>query len=596
MDWQIVATLGVTAVAVVLFVTEKIRMDAVAVLVLAALVVLGQIDGKEALSGFSNSATITVAAMFVLAAGLQKSGALDSLGRLLGKVKSPLGFLLLMFAVVSLISPFVNNTPVVAVFIPLVIATAQKMKLAPSKALIPLSFVSQMAGACTLIGTSTNLLVDAMARQQGFAGFGMFGFAPFGLILMAAGWLYLLVAGRWLLPENVRDLDEQQSMGKYVAELRVSKDSQLIGQTANAVSLGGEWNVYVVGLLRDGERLSTPRDQVLKAQDLLLVRGEAKDIRALRDKFALRHFSLNHHFKRIRDEETDEPELVLTEVMIAPNSKWIGANIAALNQSWHRDCLVLGIQRRSQTVRERLRRINFRVGDILLMTLPKEDLGSLRRDKDFVLLSAADAKPEGSWRSWFALAVMTAVVVCSAVGWIPIAVAALLGAVLMVGARCLSAQDAYDSIDWRIIVLLAGLLPLGLAMTNSGAAQFIVDNTLGKVSGYGPLVVLGVLYLLTMVLTELMSNAGTAVLMTPIAMTTATMLGIEPTPFLIAVMFAASTSFMTPVGYQTNTMVYAAGGYKFGDFLKIGLPLNVLFWVLAMILIPLIWPFVPAGQ
>lgn len=596
MDWQIVATLGVTAVAVVLFVTEKIRMDAVAVLVLAALVVLGQIDGKEALSGFSNSATITVAAMFVLAAGLQKSGALDSLGRLLGKVKSPLGFLLLMFAVVSLISPFVNNTPVVAVFIPLVIATAQKMKLAPSKALIPLSFVSQMAGACTLIGTSTNLLVDAMARQQGFAGFSMFGFAPFGLILMAAGWVYLLMAGRWLLPDNVRDLDEQQSMGKYVAELRVSKDSPLIGQTANAVSLGGEWNVYVVGLLRDGERLSTPRDQVLKAQDLLLVRGEAKDIRALRDKFALRHFSLNHHFKRIRDEETDEPELVLTEVMIAPNSKWIGANIAALNQSWHRDCLVLGIQRRSQTVRERLRRINFRVGDILLMTLPKEDLGSLRRDKDFVLLSAADAKPEGSWRSWFALAVMTAVVVCSAVGWVPIAVAALLGAVLMVGARCLSAQDAYDSIDWRIIVLLAGLLPLGLAMTNSGAAQFIVDNTLGKVSGYGPLVVLGVLYLLTMVLTELMSNAGTAVLMTPIAMTTATMLGIEPTPFLIAVMFAASTSFMTPVGYQTNTMVYAAGGYKFGDFLKIGLPLNVLFWVLAMILIPLIWPFVPAGQ
>lgn len=597
MDWNIVATLGITAVAVVLFATEKIRMDAVAVLVLAALVIFGQIDGKEALSGFSNSATVTVTAMFVLAAGLQKSGALDSLGRLLGRVKSPVGFLLVMFAVVSLISPFVNNTPVVAVFIPLIIATAQKIKLAPSKALIPLSFVSQVAGACTLIGTSTNLLVDAIARQQGFAGFGMFSFAPFGLILLAVGWLYLLVAGRWLLPEHLRDLDDQQSLGKYVAELRVSKDSPLIGQTANAVSVGDEWNVYVVGLLRDGERLSTPRDQEVKAQDLLLVRGEPKDIRALRDKFALRHFTLNHHFKRNhKGDEEAESELVLTEVMISPNSKWIGANIAALNQNWNRDCLVLGIQRRRQTVRERLRRINFRVGDILLMTLPKEDLGSLRRDHDFVLLSVSDAKPEGNWRAWFALGVMAAVVVCSALGWVPIAVAAMLGAVLMVGARCLSAQDAYDSIDWRIIVLLAGLLPLGLAMANSGAAQFIVDNTLGLVSGHGPLVVLGMIYLLTMVLTEFMSNAGTAVLMTPIAMTTAKMLGIDPTPFLIAVMFAAATSFMTPVGYQTNTMVYAAGGYKFKDFLKIGLPLNLLFWVLAMILIPMIWPFTPVAE
>lgn len=594
MDWNIVATLAVTAVAVFLFATEKIRMDAVAVLTLAALVILGQIDGKEALSGFSNSATLTVTAMFVLAAGLQKSGALDSLGRLLGRVKSPIGFLLVLFALVSLISPFVNNTPVVAVFIPLVIATAQKIKLAPSKALIPLSFVSQIAGVCTLIGTSTNLLVDAMARQQGYAGFGMFDFAPLGLILLAAGWLYLLTAGRWLLPENTRDLDEQQGLGKYVAELRVSKDSPLIGQTTNAASVGGEWNVHVVGLLRDGERLSTPRDQELRAQDLLLVRGMAKDIRALRDQFALRHFSLTHHFKRIKEEDEDEPELVLTEVMIAPNSKWIGANIAALTESWNKDCLVLGIQRRSQTVRERLRRIVFRVGDILLMTLPKEDLGTLRRDKDFVLLSVADAKPEGSWRAWFALAVVAAVVVCSALDWIPIAVAAMLGGVLMVGARCLSAQEAYDAIDWRIIVLLAGLLPLGLAMTNSGAAQFIVDLTLGPVKGYGPWVVLGMIYLLTMILTEFMSNAGTAVLMTPIAMGTAQMLGIEPTPFLIAVMFAAATSFMTPVGYQTNTMVYAAGGYKFKDFLKIGLPLNVLFWILGMVLIPWIWPFVPA--
>lgn len=264
MDWNVAATLALTAVAVVLFATEKVRMDAVAILVLSALV-------------------------------------------LLGRVKSPVMFLLLMFAVVSLISPFVNNTPVVAVFIPLVIATAQKIKFPASKALIPLSFVSQMAGVCTLIGTSTNLLVDAIARQQGFAGFGMFSFAPFGLILLAVGWAYLLLFGRWLLPAHQRDSDEAQSLGKYVAELRVPSDSPLIGQTTNSAAFGSEYGVYVAGLLRGGERLSTPRDQEIRAQDMLLVRGEPQHIRLLREKFALKHFSISH-FKRLHNDENPDPE------------------------------------------------------------------------------------------------------------------------------------------------------------------------------------------------------------------------------------------------------------------------------------------------
>lgn len=253
----------------------------------------------------------------------------------------------------------------------------------------------------------------------------------------------------------------------------------------------------------------------------------------------------------------------------------------------------MGLQRRSKTIRERLRRTAFKVGDILLLTLPKEDLATLRKDKDFIVLSSDLVKPERSWRSKFALGVMIAVVASAALGWASIAISALLGAVAMCVARCLTADEAYQAIDWKIILVLAGLLPLGEAMANSGAAQFIVDNTLGKVGAFGPLVVLAVLYLLTMVLTEFMSNAGTAVLMTPIAVSTAKMLGVDASPFIIAVMFASATSFMTPVGYQTNTMVYGAGGYKFSDFLKIGLPLNVIFWLLGVILIPLFFPFNP---
>lgn len=589
MNLDMILTLLVTSAAVFLFATEKIRMDAVAILVMCSLVVLGQVDGKVAVAGFANSATLTVAAMFVLAAGLQNSGALDGVGSLLGKVKSPMGFLLVLFGINLVISPFVNNTAVVAVLIPIVIAAAQNIKMAPSKALIPLSFSSQIAGVCTLIGTSTNLLVDAIARQQGFRGFSMFEFAPLGLIFFAVGVVYLLLASRFLLPESRLQMEDGEGFGKYVAELKVNKDSPLIGKSTSDAGLNDELNVFTIGVLRDGERLSTPSHQALQKHDILLLRGERDDLRKVRDKFGLHHVVYGNR----NDDEDEGENLMVAEVMIAPTSRWVGGTIPILQQRWNKQATVLGLQRRSKTIRERLRRTAFKVGDILLMTLPKSDMVTLRKDKDFIVLSADLAHPEGNWRGKFAMAVMVAVVAAAAFGWVPIAISAFLGAVAMIGARCLTADDAYQAIDWKIILVLAGLLPLGEAMANSGAAQFIVDNTLGKVGAFGPLVVLAVLYLLTAILTEFMSNAGTAVLMTPIAVTTAKALGLDPAPFIIAVMFAAATSFMTPVGYQTNTMVYGAGGYKFSDFIKIGAPLNILYWILAVILIPLFWPFTP---
>lgn len=586
MTADIAITLGITLAAVILFATEKIRMDAVAILVLCALLATGQINLEEALSGFSNPATITVAAMFVLAAGLQQSGALNGIGTILGKVKSRLMFLLVLFAATALVSPFVNNTAVVAVFIPIVMAAAANIKMPASKALIPLSYVSQMAGVCTLIGTSTNLLVNAIAQEQGHAGFGMFGFAPLGLIFLAVGCLYLLIAGRWLLPEAAADQNAGTYQGRYVAELRVPPESPLIGQTADGAALREESKLYVLALLRNGQKLSTPGMQSIQADDVLLVHGEPEQLIDLRNKFDLRHYTLSS-----RRKDADDADWLVSEVMVAPNSKWVGGNIRLLSQHWNRNLTVLGVQRRSRTVRERLNSVSFRVGDILLMALPKDDAEMLRRDKNFILLSENHARKAAGWRAPFALSAMTAAVAAAAFGWLPIAASAMLAAVAMIASRCLSAEDTYRVIDWRIIILLAGLLPLGAAMANSGAAQFIVDHTLGRVSSFGPFVVLAVLYLVTMILTEFMSNAGTAVLMTPIAISTANMLGVDASPFLVAVIFAAATSFMTPVGYQTNTMVYGAGGYKFTDFVKIGLPLNLLYWLLGIWLIPMIWPF-----
>ncbi|AHG80180.1 TrkA domain protein [Mannheimia varigena USDA-ARS-USMARC-1388] len=589
MSWDIVATLAVTFIAVFLFATEKIRMDAVAILVLSSLVLLGQIDTKSALSGFSNSATVTVTAMFVLAAGLQNSGALDSIGGLLAKVKTPWLFIFVLCGVNAVISPFVNNTAVVAVLIPIVIAAAQNINLAPSKALIPLSFSSQMAGVCTLIGTSTNLLVNAIAQQQGHPGFGMFEFAPLGIIFLLVGVAYLLITSRFLLPESRLQLEDGEGFGKYVSELKVNKDSVLIGKTVSDSGLMDEFNLFTIAVLRDGERLSTPSHQVLQKHDILLLRGESENLASAREKYGLHHVVYG---RRDLDEESFD-DLVLTEVMISPTSRWVGGTIPILQQRWNKNATVLGMQRRSRVIRERLRGIRFKMGDILLVTLPREDMVSLRKNKDFIVLSSELVKTERSWRAKFALVVMAAVVATTALDIVPISISSLVGAVAMCIAGCLTADEAYQSIDWKIILVLAGLLPLGEAMANSGAAQFIVDNTLGKVGAFGPLVVLAVLYLLTSTLTEFMSNAGTAVLLTPIAISTAKILGVDASPFIIAVMFAAATSFMTPVGYQTNTMVYGAGGYKFTDFIKIGLPLNLIYWVLAVLLIPIFFPFYP---
>lgn len=589
MSWDIVATLAVTFIAVFLFATEKIRMDAVAILVLSSLVLLGQIDTKSALSGFSNSATVTVTAMFVLAAGLQNSGALDSIGSLLAKVKTPWLFILALCGINAVISPFVNNTAVVAVLIPIVIAAAQNIKLAPSKALIPLSFSSQMAGVCTLIGTSTNLLVNSIAQTQGHSGFSMFEFAPLGIIFFLVGIVYLLFTSRFLLPESYLKLEEGEGFGKYVSELKVNKNSVLIGKTLAESGLTEEFGLFAVGLLRNGDRLSTPTHQILQKHDVILLRGESVDLSGAREKYGLHHVVYG---RRDVDEE-DFDDLMVAEVMISPTSRWIGGTIPILRQRWNKDATVLGMQRRSTIIRERLRSISFKMGDILLLTLPKEDMDDLRKDKDFIVLSSDLVKTEESWHAKFALWVMVGVVGTAALGIMPISISSLIGATAMCLAGCLTAEEAYHSIDWKIILVIAGLLPLGEAMANSGAAQFIVDNTLGKVGHFGPLVVLAVLYLLTSVLTEFMSNAGTAVLLTPIAISTAQMLGVDASPFVIAVMFAAATSFMTPVGYQTNTMVYSAGGYKFSDFIKIGLPLNLIFWILGVILIPIFFPFNP---
>ncbi|PIX61325.1 MAG: SLC13 family permease [Lysobacterales bacterium CG_4_10_14_3_um_filter_64_11] len=583
-----ILTLAVVVVAATLFISEKLPSDVVALLVLASLLVLQLVTPAEAVSGFSSPATITVAAMFVLSSGLSASGVVHAMGRLVARVRRPLPMTLLVMALVGLLSAFINNTAAVAVFLPIVLASTAANRIPASQLLIPMSYAAQMAGVCTLVGTSTNLLVNSLARNLGHPGFGLFEFTQLGLIMLAAGFVYLLLVQRWLLPHaHNSETDDDDQLGKYISELQVPSNSPLIGHSVADAKLGERYGVFVLELLRVDNAVAQPRAETIRAGDVLIVRGDWSRLSAVIDKNRLQTAP---DFQPI-DPGNGNTQPVLAEVMIAPGSALVGHTLVSPECHWHYRSAILAIHRRGDVLRSKLRDVRLRVGDVLLLRAPGNELPSLRRNPALLVLSAREHRVFMPRQALLTIAIMATVMAVAALGWLPLVAAAILGCIALVATRCIDNNAAYESIDWRVIMLLAGVIPLGIAMQKSGLAQFIATHLLGFVGDFGPLAVLAAVYLLTAVLTELMSNNATAVLITPIAYSTALAMGLSPTPFLIAVLFAASTSFATPIGYQTNTMVYNAGNYRFTDFMRIGIPLNLLFWVLSVIFIPRFFPF-----
>lgn len=580
-------TLLVLCGAVILFVTERLPVDVVAMIVLASLLMLGLVSPAQALSGFSSEATITVAAMFVLSTGLTRSGALRAVGSAFARIRQTWLFTLAVMVSLAAMSAFVNNTAALAVFLPVVLGVAAANRFSASKVLIPMSYAAQMGGVCTLIGTSTNLLVNSLARDLGLPGFGLFEFAPLGLITMAAGLVYMTLVGPWLLPERrTAEITETYELGKYIAELRVMSGSPLIGKSVAEAKLGERHGVFVLELLRGEEKIWSPRAQKLQEGDILLTRGDWSRLSNLKDTARL---EIEPEFK-LRDEQFRAEDQVLTEVMVSPGSRFIGQTLRSLEFNWHYNATVLAIHRRGEVLREKLRDVELAVGDILLMLTSPSEMQHLRANTNVVVLTEREEGPTSSRRAWITLAIMLAVVGAATLEWLPIVASSILGCIALVVFRCLEPDEVYESVDWRVIMLLAGVLPMGIALQSSGAASFLADRTLDLVGGWGPIAVLAVIYLLTATLTEFMSNNASAVLLTPIAVAAAQSIDANPTPFVVAVAFAASTSFATPVGYQTNTMVYSAGGYRFMDFVKIGVPLNLLFWAIAVTFIPVFWP------
>ena len=576
---------------IVLFVTEAFPVDKVSILILASLVLFRLISPSEALSGFGNPATITVACMLALSFGIERTGALNFLANRIIDLSggSEVKVLLSVILAVGILSAFINNTAAVAMFIPLCVAVAREQNLAASRLLMPMSFAAIFAGTCTLIGTSTNLLVYGVVQEKLNYSIGMFEVAPLGLIFFGLGSLYLLFIGRRFLPvrELRDDLTERYRLRSYVTELILLPKSPLIGKTLAETRLGKDFEIEVFEIWRGKEKFIATDSSHLRLQegDILLVSGDPEKLIDIQRRAGVLLEAL-----QVEDRDLEDEDIVLVEAFISPNSRLAESTLADVNFRGTYKANALAIRRHGKSIREKIGRTKLQSGDSLLVLTTHDQLATLRDMSDFLIIEEVRVTPLRKEKAYYATSIFAAIVLIAATGVLEVVEAALIGVALMTLTGCIRLRELYSKMSWTTLVMLGCLIPLGVAMDSTGLASLVATYVINTLRSLGPIAVLSGIYLLTSLLTEVLSNNATAVLMLPIALSAATQLDANATPFIFAVMFAASASFMTPVGYQTNTMIFGPGGYKFSDYIKVGAPLSVLFWLLATIFIPVFWP------
>ena len=601
--------------ALVLFVTEPVPVDITALGVLVALLVVGPVSTtlaergliaggltlvttEQGLSGFANTATLTVLAMFILSEGVRMTGIVQRLGAFLSRVtrgeeNRQLG------AIVGLVGPisgFINNTAAVAILLPMVTDLAERSGTSPSKLLLPLSYASMFGGTLTLIGTSTNILAsdlyarlapEAVARQ-----FTMFEFLPLGSVLLVVGSLYLFTVGRRLTPERIKpraDLTEEFGMAEYLTEVVVREDSPLVGQPVETALVETEFDVDLVQLVRGRRVFLEPLGpKQIQPGDVFAVRTDRDTLLALIDVEGL---------DLVPEVTVDEDELEaaeggqnLVEVVIAPGSSLVGESLASASFRQRYDATVLAFRRGGELIRQRMDDIPLRVGDTLLVQASVDSIERLDANRNFIVAGEIETHDYRESRTAVAVGIVAAVVALAALDVMPIVASALAGALAMVLTGCLKPTEVYDAVQWDVIFLLAGVIPLGIALEESGAAALLADGVVGASAVLSPVVLVGLFYVVTALLTNVISNNASVVLMIPVAVQTAETLGAHPLSFAMAVTFAASTAFMTPVGYQTNLFVYGPGGYKFTDYVRVGAPLQAIFAVVTTLGVSVFFP------
>lgn len=597
MSVDILIVFGLLIVALLLFLWERVSFDVTALIVMSTLMVTGILTPTEGLAGFSNPATITIAAMFVLAEGVRRTGVLDIIGKgfsTLAQRRRWFG-LGIMMTVIAVISAFINNTAAIAIFIPVVIGVAHDLGISPSKLLMPVSFASMFGGVCTLIGTSTNILVSSVARAHGLAEFGMFEFAPMGVVFLVAGMIYLFTVGIRLIParRTERDMAAGFRVKEFLTDVVIEPGSEATGSTLEESNLTEDLDIDVVQVFKQS-RVDEPGELVplrsrhpLEAGDVLRIRGSAREIQKLvrRQDLSLRPP------KEWTDADFEKGGDTLVEAVVAPDSPIEGKEVRSVDFFGWFGAVLLALRHHGELQQEDLGRLRLSGGDSVLLALDAERIPDVAQDRSFVLVSEVGLPHYRRDRMGVAIAILVGVVATVAFGLVPVVLAAVVGSVLLILTGCITSEEAYRAINWKVILLLAGVLPLGDAMDKTGAAGMLGSWAVAGLGQWGPVAVLSGFFLLTFSLTALISNQATAALLAPIAIEAGHTLGVDPRPFLMAVTFAASLSFMTPVGYQTNTLVYGPGQYRFSDFTRAGAPLNLLFWILATLLIPVFWEF-----
>ena len=580
----------------IMFVTEIFSIDVTAMILLTILFMLGFLTPSEALSGFSNPAVITIALLFIISRALQKTRILEYLivrVRRLADKSILIGRAVYLFTI-GVASAVVNNTAIVAIFMPVSIRLAQKYKMSPSKMLIPLSYSAILGGTLTLVGTSTNLLVNSIyVKVPGVEPMGMFEFFKYGAILMVVGLLYILFIAPMILPSrtSTSSLTKSYRLGGYLTEMRITAESPLNGRTCLERGINKNYDVMVLDILRDNKMITNMiRLTKLKEGDVLFVRGTLENFLRMKEveKVAL----LTD--EKLTQEELEQEDNVVLECLITDKSDLVGKSLMTSNFRRRFGSFILAIRREGTIVREKIAHVILSAYDTLLVYGPKNKVNELSKTNEFVVLGEVDAELRKQRFWWMTIVVIIGTIALAAFGFMPIVKSAMLGVVILLALKILTPQESYQSINWQVIILISALIPVGIVIQKTGTAGWIAglisSATESVPSEWQPRVLLALIYFITIFLTEISSNAATAIIMTPISIAVAQQMGFDPRAFVFAVAFAASASFITPVGYQTNLMVYGPGGYKFSDYIRVGFPLAFIFWIMAVFILPILWP------
>jgi di/tricarboxylate transporter len=588
--WIISAILLLT---LYLLITEKISVDLTAIGIIVLLVVTRILTPTEAIGGFANPAVITVGAMFVVSKGMMRTGGVEFLGRKIIKAADgnyKLALIIILISV-AISSAFINNTPVVILFIPVVMTMCCEFGLSPSKFLIPVSYVSILAGTCTLIGTSTNIIISDLSVSFGYDGLSMFELTPLGVPLAIAGIIFLYFAAPKVLPALANPICQLQDSThrQYLAELKISEKSNFIGKSPDEIFGEKYPSINVIELIKKSYIYHPKRDKmVITAEDILLVKGSLNDLVAILHNEAVELPTSEKDL--VLGAQKDAP--IVVELIISPHSTLRGQKLEKTSLAKDPDMNIIAVKRTNLHMTERqIHDVRLRTGDILLIWCHESKLESIRSGTEFIVIEDVYEELVHKRKAWWSIINFICMIVTATLGLADIMTCALTAAFLMIITGCLQMRDAYRALQGDVLLLIAGTIALGVAMQKTGASRLYAETFLSFFAGSSPTMVLGAIILLTSFCTQLLSNNATAVLLLPIAISTAVGIGVDPKPFIVGICFGASACFATPMGYQTNLMVYGPGGYSFMDYMKLGVPLNLFVVVASTLIIPLLWPF-----